>query len=748
MGVPSFFRWLSRTYPQVVLDADPENKTDYLYIDFNAIIHTASSPSDGPNQHTISGIMGNISKNLDKIVKTCKPQKMLYISTDGVAPCTKIMHQRSRRYRSVYDKEEANRKSQTSEVKSNNVLAKNTDTTPSMGNLDALEVNDGTFALVDKQTTNSFDPNSITPGTRFMYEIEQKVQVFIEDRLKNHTSYKKLAVIYSTSRKPGEGEQKIMDFIRKTKNRNLKHTIYSPDADLIFLGASLHGRSIKIMREDLSFVYEQRTNSCHKCGKTGHLPNYCNNLVFNKFIYVDIQILRSILEEQIEFHLSDATCNMQPQGHTSKDRSVNGFFNTNDFRNTRNSRYFDRNSSLERYNSDKRDPHQKGGLKNIFGSSGASKPSVVHAFPNFSMKNMIDDWIFMSFLVGNDFLPTLQCFDIRFQAIEILFDFMIENFKKTKKYITYNGRLQLGPLLNLFRIISRQEDSLYLHKSRKLANARRNFGTNETYETINLSTARGRSHFYSKKLNITKKSEINQLCKDYIIGLLWIYDYYIKGINNWDWYYPYHYAPFLVDLANMENERKYLSNAISHFKDSRSSPLGCLEQQIFVLPPQSRHIAPKIMRDLFDSFPTKIEIDMFDKLLPWQGVVIVPMIDIKKLFSQIRQKKKYLTHEEWSFFIESDDLLFVTRNSVLFKEKNTKELQKRKPKKGDTNDSHSETKATPVESHESHLFDRIKGMYNQNNHIIKHMSDFEMILRPYHKYCMESDQLVICHIVV
>lgn len=750
MGVPSFFRWLSKTYPEVILDAEPENKTDYLYIDFNALIHTASTPSDGPNQHTIPDIMKNLSKNIDRMVEICQPRKMLYLSIDGVAPRTKMMHQRSRRYRSAIEKEETNKPTQdthTSKPKKSDVTVEES----SIKNQDG-----GTTTLKDENPTMPFDSNAITPGTQFMYELEQSIQFFIEDRLLNHTNYKELAAIFSTSRKPGEGEQKIMGFIRKTKNRNLKHTIFSPDADLIFLGASLHGRSVKIMRENYAFVNEQRPHICTKCNKKGHLSSYCNNLVFNKFIYVDIDILRNVLEEKIQSNLLDSSNLEGNGGFSSRIRTANSSFNTNDFSNRKtpgNSRYFDRNNNSTRSNSEPPLIDKKGGLNDIFNSSKTqNRVKATDIYPNYSLNNMIDDWIFVSFLVGNDFLPTLQCFDIRFAAIEILFGFMIKNYQKTKKFITYKGKLQLDPLLNLFKIMSHREDYLYSEKSRKLSVTRRNFGYGSDFEKIDCDTARGRSYFYHKKLNITKRFEINRLCTDYIIGLSWVYDYYIQGIINWDWHFPYHYAPFLIDLANMSKEINDLLNALRDYKSLRSYPISCLEQQIFVLPPQSKHIAPKVMHDIFDSFPSKIEIDMFDKLLSWQGVVIVPMLDIDKLFQQIRGKKDELSHEEWSFFIESDDLLFVTEHSILFKNRKSKKKQTKKSPKGSISNENIADTGITVETSENSseisIFDKIKGMYVQNISTIKHSDDFEMLLRPYHKYSMKNKRIVTCHIVV
>jgi 5'-3' exoribonuclease 2 len=121
MGVPAFFRWLSRRYPKIVIDAvEPGQRAsgteerieaeepdvpafDNLYLDMNGIIHPCCHPEDGSQPQTEAEMFNNIFLYIDKLMRIVRPRRLVYMAVDGVAPRAKMNQQRSRRFRAAFD---------------------------------------------------------------------------------------------------------------------------------------------------------------------------------------------------------------------------------------------------------------------------------------------------------------------------------------------------------------------------------------------------------------------------------------------------------------------------------------------------------------------------------------------------------------------------------------------------------------------------------------------------------------------
>ncbi|KAG6873483.1 hypothetical protein C0995_015186 [Termitomyces sp. Mi166 len=196
-----------------------ENSTEFL---------VGSHPNDEDAHFRLSEeqIFTSIFAYVDHLFGKIKPKKLFFMAVDGVAPRAKMNQQRSRRFRSAKEAKEVREKAIKKGEK-----------------------------LPDEK---AFDSNCITPGTPFMARLSAQLRYFINKKITEDSNWRNVEVVLSGHEVPGEGEHKIMEYIRLSRaqpdyNPNVRHCLYGLDADLIMLGLLSHDPHFCLLREEVKF---------------------------------------------------------------------------------------------------------------------------------------------------------------------------------------------------------------------------------------------------------------------------------------------------------------------------------------------------------------------------------------------------------------------------------------------------------------------------------------------------------------
>lgn len=572
MGIPFYFGEIIAKSPQskqIVVDKCPPQCARF-YLDFNSIIHPCSAKvvarlqkQEAVTDGLYNMIFANIAEYTMKLVDIAKPTQLLYIAVDGVAPRAKMHQQRKRRYLS------AQRNKHIALFKSKHGIPH-----------------------------TEWDSNCITPGTLFM----DKLNTYLKnDFVKQvNTSYPQIEVIVSGSDEAGEGEHKMIHYIKRRAYTETPQfdLIYGLDADLIMLSLTSHNANIVLMREAQDF---------------GRLGSEQTRVPFK---YLLINNLRKSICDVVS-----------PLTESLK-----------------------------------------------------------------SPQSIINDYVFICVLLGNDFVPSLSFLKIKDGAVDILLDAYRDTCSDST-IVAYNSEdytVNMSALESFIQRLKEQEDELmqsvvaHFHAiaprpPRNFTNciniikqqnpkltlreaqekAVRDFGNDyEEYPLRNKPSysseidpkndSKWRASYYHYVFGDNSPDTIKRSCENYVDGLFWVVNYYFNQRACQEWFCHLHYAPTVHDIHKYmftvadEDVPKRMATlkGASHY--SNLSPLERAHVQLLlVLPPQSINLLPEhlqpIMTDIqhgcIHFYPHEFQVMTYLKHKLWECSPMIPHVDIKKVIN-------------------------------------------------------------------------------------------------------------------
>jgi 5'-3' exonuclease len=589
MGIYHFFGWFQKNYNDCIYKIKDNlnevssynyetDKIDNLLIDMNGIFHTSAQKifkygnykpkifkfHVKESQKTHQYVFEDVCNTIERLLITVNPQKRLILCVDGCAPFAKQVQMRKRRFKTAMDRE-------------------------------------------DDDIT--FDSCNLTPGTKFMHNLSQYITFFIYKKMNENPLYEKLEIIFSNEKCVGEGEQKLMKYVRMYGFQNESFVIHGLDADIIMLTLATHFPKFYVLRDDL---YDRNNN----------------------YLLIDIAKTREKL------------------------------------------------------------------IKRMFWEPKLNENELEKPF-SFNGEWVINDFVFICFLMGNDFLPHIMSLEIIEGGIDLVLD-IIKDIGTNYGHITYNKQGNLffnrKNLKIFFEKIAHLEKDL-LEKKLQHRNSFfpdlvlfKNSSYDEKKQSYEVDIENYRKDYLKKSFDIDiddekDKEKLKEISHKYLNGMQWVLSYYTKKeIPSWRWFYEYDYAPPAFVLKDYLDDYK---KPIFH----KGEPCDPFLQLMLVLPPQSSKLLPEPLNNVlrgsqmkkFCPDKDKIEIDYSGKKNEWQGIIKLPIIDflyvknlylssVKKIFEG--EKRRNIKISSYIFLNNSNNNKIKSFENFYGKIKNNKIDQK------------------------------------------------------------------------
>ena len=667
MGVPKFFRWMSERYP-AISQLIAENRIpefDCLYLDMNGIIHNCThKDSDSPTfRMTEDKMFIAIFNYIEHLFGKIKPKQLFFMAIDGVAPRAKMNQQRSRRFRTALDNEKARDRA----------------------------IKEG----VELPKEDAFDSNCITPGTEFMAKLTKQLKYFISKKVSEDVDWQGVEVVLSGHEVPGEGEHKIMEYIRQAKAQpgydpNVRHCLYGLDADLIMLGLLSHDPHFCLLREEVTFGRQSQKKSkelehqnfylMHLCivreylelefqdlQKEGALDfEYDMERIIDDFILMAFFVGNDFLPNLPNLHINEGALALMFQKYKQILPTLGGYINEQGVINVQRMeillnelsevehRFFEAEYSDAKWIDAKRNTQSAD--QPLTASRGPIKISpeqkkIFKDVKKFFISPINKDPASRQPL---DLPSTLPARDRKFVQ-QLATDLNLQWATKENDEGTRFIQLEFPALpqtedseedddeesqLAITRVLKRYENA-------KVEEATDEEAQQELKKKYDQKFLDWKDTYYKEKYGWGLENEegLRQLTENYVQGLQWVLYYYYRGVASWPWFYQYHYSPMISDV-------KRGLRADMNFQ--LGQPFRPFQQLMGVLPDRSKKIVPTVYHELMtekdspiiDFYPRDFELDMNGKKQEWEAVVKIPFIEEGRLLSAMAPKDALLSEDE------------------------------------------------------------------------------------------------------
>ena len=205
-----------------------------------------------------------------------------------------------------------------------------------------------------------------------MYKLHLKLKSYYETLLKQNTDDNRTySIIYDSYLTPGEGEHKILQHLKlNTKlNNDCAIVIYGLDADLIFLSMASTIPNIYLLREADQFTRNDDNEQDNELS------------IEEELCYADIDFVKNSINNEFNFYYN---------------------------------KYLLDNNQINK--------------SQMFGDKNENNNSDEKSNDNTCNFDFTNDYIFVCYFLGNDFLPHCPSIDIYFDGLDVMFNTYMDIF--------------------------------------------------------------------------------------------------------------------------------------------------------------------------------------------------------------------------------------------------------------------------------------------------------------------------------
>lgn len=261
-------------------------------------------------------------------------------------------------------------------------------------------------------------------------------------------------------------------------------------------------------------------------------------------------------------------------------------------------------------------------------------------------RHAISDYIFISFLLGNDFIPHMPALNIRTNGIDRIFD-AYKAIVSTKTHLTNGGKINWSVFKKFLGFLAQNEEGYikyeYGLREKQEGRVKRFLHTKSPEEQWDVIPCIDRAaeyyinpeehgwqwRYYKSLLDVdTQLFTSKNICINYLEALEWTLHYYTYGCKNPEWQYHYHYPPLLADLY--QSTPVFDMNFVET-KKGKQDWISPDEQLAYVLPESSSYLLSDAMRIKMKDFYAKTKEPHFHWAFCkyfWEGHIILPPLSI------------------------------------------------------------------------------------------------------------------------